>query len=193
MDVYQSYINRQSGMSSKSLFDFTPLTPYQQQHLTRVYAALSTGVLISICGVYTQLMILPLPHFLTFIGNVVCAFGVAATSATARREGKIWTSTRAAFCFGFAFLMGMSIADFLNYANDISPAIIPTAACGSFAIFTCMSLAAIFAKQRSYLYIGSLLSGALFYMFIISLANMFFRSIIIDDLLVYAGLFVMMG
>lgn len=101
--------------------------------------------------------------------------------------------------------------------------VIPTAFFASVSIFACFSVSALVAKQRyedspqrstveqcgptnkmqgcswlvmafrSYLYLGSFLGSALFYLSIASLVNIFLRAQLLFDFVLWGGLFMSLG
>ena len=72
----------------------------------------------------------------------------------------------------------------------IDPSIVLVAFLGTSVAFACFSGAAMMAKRRSYLYLGGMLSSATSFMFVLSLANMFFRSSAAYTLQLWLGLVV---
>jgi FtsH-binding integral membrane protein len=90
----------------------------------------------------------------------------------------------------FAFFEGVGIGPLINHVIDIDQQILVVAFLATAAVFVCFSLAAIFAKERSYLYLGGVLSSALAVMSLISLFNIFIRSHVIPWTLMYGGLIV---
>merc|ERR1712070_813766 len=87
----------------------------------------------------------------------------------------------------------MSIGHFMFEIVRIHPHILPTAFAATLAVFVCFSGVAIFAKQRSYLYLGSMLGSALMYMSLLSLFNMFFGFQMAFDIILYGTLAVFLG
>lgn len=189
MDFWTSYADRQRGESFSSLLDFTPLSAPKKAHLTKVYAMLFSGVIGSAIGVYIQLYLLRLPPILLLLAKIGCLLGIVMTRNKARAEGKVLTRSRLGCYAGFSIALGMNMAEYLAYVHyGISGAIIPTAFLGSVAIFGCFSAGALLAKERSYLFLGGILGTVLTYMTLLSLANIFFRSIFLDDVMLYAGI-----
>ncbi len=64
---------------------------------------------------------------------------------------------------------------------------------GASLAFACFAGAGLVAKQRSYLYLGSILSSGLSFLLLASLANIFFRSELLFDVGLYIGLAIMCG
>mmetsp|Transcript_509 Transcript_509/g.405 ORF Transcript_509/g.405 Transcript_509/m.405 type:complete len:157 (+) Transcript_509:16-486(+) len=94
---------------------------------------------------------------------------------------------------GFAFLKGVSLGPLVHYAAAVDPDLLMTAFYGTLAIFTCLSLCAIFSRRREWLYLGSILSSVMLYMALINLGNIFFRSNLVFNLNLYGMLVAFMG
>jgi len=89
--------------------------------------------------------------------------------------------------------MGTMLGPYIGYVSQLNPGILPTAFFGTLATFGCFSLAAMFAKKRSMLFLGSILASVLFYMTMMNFANIFFRSRLVHDISLYVGLFTYLG
>lgn len=179
---------------ARSLLDFTPLSAPQKKHVSHIYAALVTNVLITAVGVYAQLNWISIPSVLALILSVGCVLGLTVSSRKAHAESKMLTKERGLYFAGFGLLNGMLIANYLNVVHRyVGPQVIPTAFFASCAIFLCLSAAALVAKQRSYLYLGSILGAVLSYFTLASLLNIFFRIKLLDDIMLWGGLFMYLG
>eukprot|EP00922_Rhytidocystis_sp_ex-Travisia-forbesii_P041177 GHVS01061453.1.p1 GENE.GHVS01061453.1~~GHVS01061453.1.p1 ORF type:complete len:251 (+),score=32.81 GHVS01061453.1:130-882(+) len=193
MEFFQGYQQRQSAMNLSAVLDFTPLSKPVKEHLTRVYAMLLAGVCISAGGVYFHLQVLRLPWFMSLIAQLGCVLALSSGAQEARRTGKAIAGKRLLYFGGFSFLMGTSIGDLVGMAIAMDPAIPLQALFGSLSIFCCFSIAAMVAKQRSFLFLGSILSAATGYFALVSLFNLFFRSYLVHSVLLYASLLAYMG
>ncbi len=100
---------------------------------------------------------------------------------------------RLAMLCAYGAFQGLSLAPLINTLLYIDPAIIATALIGTITVFICFSLSALVAKRSSYLYLGGLLSSGLTLMFFIGIANMFFRSLYLYNVQLYAGLMLFSG
>lgn len=60
-------------------------------------------------------------------------------------------------------------------------------------IFICFTLSALYAKRRSYLYLGGTLMSGLSILFLVSVLNMFFGSAMLFKAHMYTGLVIMCG
>jgi FtsH-binding integral membrane protein len=100
---------------------------------------------------------------------------------------------RVAMLCGFGFFQGCCLGPLIDLAIYVDPAILGTAMVGTITVFVCFSLSALIAKRRSYLYLGAMLGSAISFMFYASLANIFFRSNMIQNMQIYGGLMVFCG
>lgn len=184
----------QSAVPARSLLDFTPLSAPQKKHVSHIYAALATNVLITGLGVYIQLNLLSLPAFLCLILSIGCVLGLSFSSQKAHAESRMLTKERSLYFGGFGLLNGMLIANYLHAVHRyLGPQVIPTAFFASVAIFMCLSASALLAKQRSYLYLGSILGAFMSYFALASLLNIFLRIRLLSDVLLWGGLLMYLG
>lgn len=186
MENFQQYFERPLPTPA-SLLNFAPITTDQQNHLGRVYAHLAMGVVMTAVGVHVETKIFSIPPMASGLVCMLCAWSIMST-----RENKV-DNTRLGKFFAFAFFKGMSLGHFLYQISQVHPHILPIAFFGTLAVFGCLSGCAIFAKQRSYLYLGGMLSSALMYMSLVSMANMFFQTQLAYDVLLWGSLAVFLG
>nr|PIM03556.1 putative Bax inhibitor-1 [Toxoplasma gondii COUG] len=193
MNVFEQYNQRQGAMNLKHIFNFASLSPIQQEHLTRVYGALMTNIILTAVGVYVQQRILALPIFLLLGVQVFCVWGLGASSTEAVYSGKVTTPLRAAYFGGFGFTTGMMLGDYLYFVNVLNPRIIPTAFLVSMGIFASLSAAAIVAKDRKFIFLGSILGTGLTLFTYVSLFSVVWRTKLADDVLLWGGLLLYIG
>ncbi|KAF6020814.1 TMBIM6 [Bugula neritina] len=86
------------------------------------------------------------------------------------------------------FLTGVSMGPLLQYAAFLDPSLITTAFTGACVIFGSFTLAALFSRDRTWLYLGGTLMTVLGWMTFASLVNIFFRSTILFQAQIYVGL-----
>uniref|UniRef100_A0A2K5JCD6 Bax inhibitor 1 n=1 Tax=Colobus angolensis palliatus TaxID=336983 RepID=A0A2K5JCD6_COLAP len=94
--------------------------------------------------------------------------------------------------WGFCFL-GVGLGPALEFCIAVNPSILPTAFMGTAMIFTCFTLSALYARRRSYLFLGGILMSALSLLLLSSVGNVFFGSIWLFQANLYVGLVVMCG
>jgi len=186
--MFSTFSRRQTVPTN--ILNFTPLTVPQQKHLTRVYGTLFGGVGVTGFGTWFFLNVFPVPPLLSFIASIgLMAFLSTSSSVLNKNEEK-----KKLIQFGsLSFFMGAMLGPYIGYVSQLNPGILPTAFFGTLATFGCFSLAAMFAKKRSMLFLGSILGSVLFYMTMMNFANIFFRSRLVHDISLYVGLFTYMG
>jgi FtsH-binding integral membrane protein len=101
--------------------------------------------------------------------------------------------TRFGLLLGFGFLKGLSLGGLIEHALYMDAGLVVTALLATTVVFGCFSACAMFAKRRSWLYIGGMLGSVMFYMAIASIANIFLGWHIINEVQIYLGLFVFSG
>lgn len=108
MNIFEQYTQRQGAMNFKDILNFSPLTRAQQKHLTRVYAALLSNIILAALGVYVQQRFLPFVSPMLLLGLQLFSLWTLGSSSTdAVYSGKvsllsfflwerefIWISTR---------------------------------------------------------------------------------------------------
>jgi len=164
----------------------TPLTAPIKQHLTNVYTTLALTILSAAIGSIFYLTT-GIGGSLSFIAGIGLIFWLAFTP----KEGN--TAKRFSLLMGFAFIEGISIGPLLLATLDIDPSIISTAFFGTVCVFGCFSASAYFAERRSYLFLGGLLSSSLSTLVLLGFLNIFFRSTLVLNLMLYVGLLVFCG
>uniref|UniRef100_A0A8C3CZ74 Transmembrane BAX inhibitor motif containing 6 n=1 Tax=Cairina moschata TaxID=8855 RepID=A0A8C3CZ74_CAIMO len=177
MNVFERNIN------FDALFKFSHISASTQEHLKRVYASFALCMLVAALGAYINVV----THFfqfslLTGLGSLGLMIWLTATPHSRETEQK-----RLGMLAGFAFLTGPFSPPWL------SPSIIPTAFLGTATIFACFSLSALYARRRSFLYLGGFLLSGLTLMLLSSLVNAFVGSTWLFTANLYLGLMIMCG
>lgn len=179
------------------------ITPDIQHHLMQVYSALAMTVLAAAAGarissssilsgggdwfwftaigmylaVYCFFFCVCTATYFSFL--FMCHSFLPGTFAT------LWyiqstrhqiNNTRYAALLLFGLLKGLTIGGLVANALIMDPGIVITAFLGSTTIFLCFSGVALIGKRREFLYLGGFLSSAILCLFVLSLANLFFRS-----------------
>ncbi|CAO2600909.1 Bax inhibitor 1 [Lemmus lemmus] len=171
-----------------ALLKFSHITPSTQQHLKKVYASFALCMFVAAAGAYVHVV----THFiqaglLSALGSLGLMIWLMATPHSHETEQK-----RLGLLAGFAFLTADHIIGALPHGLFFH-SILPTAFMGTAMIFTCFSLSALYARRRSYLFLGGILMSAMSLMFLSSLGNLFFGSIWLFQANLYMGLLVMCG
>lgn len=179
----------QRPISLKALTDFSKLDATSKKHLKNVYSALAISTLTAAAGAAVHL-------FTNFLkGGILASLGgigfLIALTWTAHEQKN--TINRLGYLVGFAFCTGLSLGPLLDRIIDIDPTIITTAFFATCLIFVCFSLSALWAEERSYLYLGGTLMSALSMLMIMGLANIFFQSKMMYQIHLYGGLLIFCG
>ncbi|XP_015749781.1 PREDICTED: probable Bax inhibitor 1 [Acropora digitifera] len=82
-------------------------------------------------------------------------------------------SKRMGFLLGFAFCTGLGLGPLMDVVVQVDPSIIPTAFFATTLVFVCFTLSALWAEQRSYLYLGGTLLSGLSILCFLSIVNLF--------------------
>lgn len=193
MERVQEIFRQRQSLSYERFLDFTPLNRAQKSYLTEVYAVLGGTVLLSTIGVQIYRYVYPIPFLLCAILQFFCATYIFSTQGTYQSYKDSQCLKRIGALASLSMLSGCSLAPLIDYANFLNPNILSSALLATAVSFVCFSLGAIFAKERKYLYLGSILTSALSYLSLVSIFNLFFASPLAQDVVLYAGLFVYLG
>ncbi|XP_031949860.1 bax inhibitor 1 [Corvus hawaiiensis] len=183
MNVFDRSIN------FDALFKFSHISASTQEHLKRVYGSFAICMFVAAAGAYIN-VVTHLFQFglLTGLGALGLMVWLTATPHSRETEQK-----RLGMLVGFAFLTGINLGPLLQMCISINPSIIPTAFLGTATIFACFSLSALYARRRSYLYLGGFLLSGLTLMLLSSLVNAFVRSTWLFTANLYVALMIMCG
>jgi len=183
MNVFDRTIN------FDALFKLSQISHSTQVHLKNVYSSLAVCMLVAAAGSYVHVVTrLFQGGILSLLGSLGMMFWLAMTPHSSETEKK-----RLAILAGFAFFTGVGLGPAMDFAIAINPSIIVTAFLGTSIIFLCFTLSALYAKRRSYLFLGGTLMSGLSILFLMSVFNMFFGSVLLFKAHMYLGLLVMCG
>jgi FtsH-binding integral membrane protein len=160
-------------------------------HLKNVYSYLTLSVMTAAVGAYVNVfssLAAGLLGPLSILGSIGLLLGLHFTPD----NGKNLT-TRTAMLLGFAFCSGVGLGPLIGYAYALNPAIIFSALLGTTLIFACFTLVSLFAPDGSYLYLGGTLLSALSMLCWAGIANIFFRSAMMFQVQIWAGLLIFCG
>jgi len=162
------------------------LSPVVRQHLTKVYSTLAISLLVAAVGSIVEITTHAFSGILSIVAliGLLIWFGITSPADIQKRLGLL---------VGIAFLQGVMIAPLVQHTLAIDPTIVSTAFLGTTCVFACFSAFALFSERRSYLYIGGMLSSGLSVLFVLSFANIFFRSVAMFNIQLYLGLIVFCG
>jgi len=160
-----------------------------KNHLKNVYTTLAISLGLAAVGAYIHVCTEMLKgSFLTSFGSIILLLLLYATADNGSNE-----KMRFGYLLGFAGLTGLSTGPLLDMAISVDPSIIVTAFFGTCVVFVCFTLAAMYAPDRKYLYLGGTLLSLLSTMFWMALINAFLGSRFLFQLNLYIGLVVMCG
>jgi len=179
----------QRPISWRALTDFSKLDAQSKHHLKNVYACLTISTFMAAIGAGVHLLTTIMKGgMMAALGSLGFMLALAFTAHEAKNHMK-----RLGFLCGFAFCSGLSLGPLLDRVIDIEPSIVATALIGTCCIFVCFTLSALWAENRSYLYLGGTLVSGLSMLCLLSLMNIFFQSRLIFEINLYAGLLIFCG
>lgn len=185
-------LNSVVGNSGEFNFNMKPMTYVQQEHMKKVFATLSGGIIATAGGAYVSFNYFAMPPFLATILQF-CAVMYILSTANSYDSGKVSDPKRFIAMGLGSFFTGCSIAPLLSMAIYVNPALIAHAFFITAAIFLSFFVAACYSNKRASLYVGSLLGAASSYLSMVAIANIFFRSHVGHTILLFGGLFVGVG
>lgn len=157
-----------------------------RQHLARVYSTLGLTLLCAAVGAVT--------HIYFNCGGILSSLaGVGLMIYLALDKDKTDYTRRIATVAAFGALQGMSIGPLMAHTVIVDPSIIVTAFLATTTIFACFTMSALFARRRSYLYLGGILSSALSAIFLLTVLSMFINNPFVRSVHLYLGLFMFCG
>ncbi|XP_043939743.1 bax inhibitor 1 [Protopterus annectens] len=172
-----------------ALFRFSHISYSTQQHLKRVYASLAVCMFVAAAGAYVHVVTrLFQGGLLSFLGSIGMMFWLLFTPHNNETEKK-----RLCILSGFAFFTGVGLGPALDFVISVNPSIISTAFLGTAVIFACFSLSALYARRRTFLFLGGTLMSGLSILLLVSLVNVFFGSVLLLKAHLYIGLLLMCG
>ncbi|CAL1529064.1 unnamed protein product [Lymnaea stagnalis] len=175
----------QTTMFSSALFNFDHLESNVQQHLKKVYASLSVGMLSAALGAYAHTLTGIGEWFiLTTLASIGLMIWLGSTRYTKESEG-----TRMGIFAGFTFTSGISLGPLIDIVMNIDESIVSTALAGTAVIFICFTMASLLWKDRVFLYMGGFLMSSLTLLTLGGLINVFFRSEAFFNVYIYGALF----
>jgi len=158
-------------------------------HLKNVYTTLALALLAAAAGSYVHVFTDVLKgNIFVSLGSIALLLMLYSTPAYPEYE-----SRRFVYLMAFAAATGLSTGPLLDMAMRINPGVIVTAFMATCMIFGSFTLAALYAPDRKFLYLGGILLSTLSTMFWLALANIFLGSALLFEGMLYVGLAVMCG
>jgi len=177
------------GLSFSQLHKVLLDTSYDvnlSQFMVRVYLTLGMTVFTSALGCYAFIYT---NYILNQMISLIAIIGLLGFISYSKNN-----SDRILALAALGFVQGLSLGPLVAYALHVDPAIVLTAFLGTTVIFVSFTLAAFYANNnRSFLFLGGLLGSALGNLALLSLFNIFFRSVFLFNVQIYLGLLVFSG
>ncbi|XP_036605937.1 bax inhibitor 1-like [Trichosurus vulpecula] len=163
--------------------------PWEPVLWMKVYASFALCMFVAATGAYVHVVI----HFiqaglLSALGSLGLMIWLMVTLHSHETGQK-----RLGLLTGFTFLTGVGLGPALDLCIAINPSFIPTSFLGRAMIFSCFTLSALYARHRSYLFLGGILMSAMSLMLFSFLGNLFFGSFWLFQANLYVRLVVMCG
>ena len=161
-----------------------------RQHLKNVYACLTMSTMAAAVGASIHLFTDILQAgFLSAIGALVFFVLLMTTPDDDGKKLRL----RVGYLLGFAALSGVGMGPLLEHILYVDPSIIVTALMGTTLVFVSFSICAMLAERGRWLYLGGTLMTILSTLMMLSLANLFFGSMLVYQAHLYLGLLAMCG
>ena len=193
MESFQEIFRQRQGFFFGRVFDNSPLQTAQKAYLVEVYGILAGTVISTTLGLQIARYIVEIPLLISVACQMACVIYLFSTRGGYHTFKDPKSLKRMSVLGGLSLFSGCSLAPLVDYANYLHPGILPSALLATTVAFLCFSFAAIFAKERKFLYLGSVLSSVLSYFSLVSLFNIFFASSFAHDVVLYGGLLVYLG
>lgn len=160
-----------------------------KNHLKDVYSTLALCLLAAGVGAYVHVATdLLKGNFLIALGSIGLLIGLYMSPPNGQNDKLRW-----GLLLGFAAFTGLSTGPLMDIVIQIDPNIIVSAFMGTCVIFGCFTLAALYAPNRKFLYLGGILMSALSTLMWMSLFNLLFGFRFLFQVNLYVGLLVMCG
>jgi FtsH-binding integral membrane protein len=150
----------------KAVFKLNDIPTQAQNHLTRVYFALSLTTLAAVIGA-TLLPTIHLNPFVSLIVSIGLMCGVIMTEKTNQTK-------KCAFLLAFGVFTGFQLNPAITMIGKVKPQILTTALVYTLALFSSFTALSLFSKRRSWLFLGGIISTIMNCLFITMLASWLF-------------------
>ncbi|EDO45792.1 predicted protein [Nematostella vectensis] len=179
--------NRRISLSA--LKDFSKLDNPTRHHLKNVYSCLAASMMAAAVGSSVHLFTSILKGgFLSGIASLGLLIALAVTPNNGKNQSK-----RFGILMGFALCCGLSLGPLMDLVIEVDPSIVVTAFFATVMIFACFTVSALWAEQRSVLYLGGTLASGLSILLLLGFVNIFVGSFFIYQLHLYGGLLLFCG
>jgi len=181
-----SLLSGNSKIKLETLFSNSDIKDHVRVHLAKVYSTL--GLTLGAAAVGSIL------HLYYNLGGILSSLACVGLMIYLAMDQKKEEYTRRLGVIGlFGLFKGMSLGPLMEHTLHVDPSILVTAFLATTTIFACFTLSALFAKRRSYLYLGGVLSSALSALFLLSVLSIFVNNPLVRSVQLYLGLFMFCG
>ncbi|XP_034934836.1 bax inhibitor 1 [Chelonus insularis] len=164
------------------------LEPPLRTHLKNVYGCLTLSAVSAAAGAYAHLFTQIQAGLLSTLGGIGLLIALGTTPDNGKNQ-----KLRLGYLLGFAFLSGLGLGPLLEIVIAIDPSIIVTSLVGTALVFVSFTISSLFAPRGQWLYLGGTLISFSNITVLLLLANIFLRSVLIYQIQLYLGLFLMCG
>ncbi|EGD76233.1 hypothetical protein PTSG_00935 [Salpingoeca rosetta] len=174
------------------MFDFSHVKRDTQQHLTRVYGALTAAAGAAAVGAYSYDVVLDgmfSGFWLLFLGSLFCVYQLKSSHCNDINQ----PTSRWLYLLGFGFLTGVSIGPLLDLVAFIDPSIPTTALVMTTLVFATFTMMALQAPSRTWLYLGGILGSMMLVSLTMAIVNIFLGSIILFQAELMLGMLIFSG
>ncbi|EFO18358.2 bax inhibitor I [Loa loa] len=130
-----------------------------QEHLRAVYGTLALGLIAATFGALLHLFIDFLhDNFFLLFGSVLLMVAILKTPHTVYNERK-----RFGYFIAFCALSGVGSGPVIEKALVVDPSTILTAFLAAAVVFSCFTMAALYAPSTKFLHLGGIITSGLFF------------------------------
>jgi len=169
------------------------------EHLQKVYLTLAAMMLAAMFGSMFYIFTLFTPY-ISFIGLIITMVALQFSTPKIQILNPLdlnqytnFDLKRFSLLMLFGFFQGGALGGLIKEALTVDPMIVLLAFGCTLTIFTCFTLSALFAKRRTYLYLGGFLSSCISTLFWLLIFSFFVKTELIFLVSLYGGLFVFCG
>ncbi|SBS96922.1 pyridoxal 5'-phosphate synthase, putative [Plasmodium ovale curtisi] len=117
MDFLQQIRKRQKEIKLSNVFNFSPVTNEERNHLIKIYSLLALGTMITALSCYVDIYFMKIPRFVASIVSLICSFALASSCNYSHyNSNSVATSKKRLFYFaGISSSIGILISDYIAY------------------------------------------------------------------------------
>jgi len=181
---------RSSRVKLSTLTNLSHLTKGTKDHLKNVYSCLTIALLAAGIGAYLNMTYALINH--TGILHMFFMIGLMSGLAFIPHKKENFMK-RLGLLLAIGCFIGMETAPLLRLVIMLDPTLITTAFFTASTMFLCFTLSALFARRRSFLYLGGILGSLLMISLLGAFAIYFTGSFALYKFHVYLGALISCG